>query len=122
MWRGFIAKDDLMTVLDLAILLEGEVLCCQEIADAEVLDFAASDLLSDILTFEKDRYALVTGLTNAQIIRTAEITNACCVVIVRNKQPQQQAVQLAESHGIPLVLSPLSMFDACSRIASVVRR
>jgi predicted transcriptional regulator len=115
-------KDHEMTVLDLSAVLDGELLCCSEKADDEVCDFAASDLLSDILTFEKERYALVTGLTNAQIIRTAEITNACCVVLVRDKQPQQAAVQLAESHGIPLVLSPLSMFEACSRIAAAVSK
>ncbi len=107
-----------MTVLDLTTLLEGELICCQEKNDEEVHDFAASDLLSDILMFEKDKYALVTGLTNAQIVRTAEITNACCIVIVRGKKPQQAAVQLAESHDIPLIMSPLNMFDACSRIAN----
>ena len=107
-----------MTVLDLAALLEGELLCCPEKGENEVRDFAASDLLSDILMFEKDQYALVTGLTNAQIVRTAEITNACCIVIIRGKKPQQAAVQLAESHEIPLITSPLTMFDACSRIGS----
>jgi predicted transcriptional regulator len=110
-----------MTVLDLATLLEGELLCCPEKGDEEVQDFAASDLLSDILMFEKDRYALVTGLTNAQIVRTAEITNACCIIIIRGKQPQQAAVQLAESHEIPLITSPLNMFDACSRVATACK-
>ena len=105
-----------MKIADLVEIIEGEIVCCPEKAQEPVRDFAASDLLSDILTFEKDHYALMTGLTNAQIIRTAEITNACCVVILRGKQPQQAAVQLAQSHQIPLILSPLSMIEACSRL------
>ncbi len=106
-----------MKIEDLIQVLEGELVCGQDKLAAEVSDFAASDLLSDILTFEKDDYALLTGLTNAQIIRTAEITNAICVVILRGKQPQPAAVQLAQSHEMPLVLSPLSMFEACGRLS-----
>lgn len=108
-----------MTVSDLVTALEAELIAGHARQDADVEDFAASDLLSDILTFEKEDYALITGLTNAQIIRTAEITGACCVVIVRGKKPQQAAVSLAERSGIPLLLSPLSMFEACSRLGQL---
>jgi len=110
-----------MQIADLVEILEGELLSSPEKADLPIQDFAASDLLSDILTFEKDDYALLTGLTNAQIIRTAEITNAACVVLVRGKQPQQAALQLALSHEIPLLTSPLSMFEACARITTAQR-
>ncbi len=106
-----------MKISDLIEILEGELVCCPAKADLPVRDFAASDLLSDILTFEKDDYALITGLTNGQIVRTAEITNAACVVIVRGKKPQQAALHLAESHEIPLITSPLSMFEACARLS-----
>ena len=75
-----------------------------------------------MLALEKENYALITGLTNTQILRTAEITNACCVVIVRNKQPQQQAITLARRSGIPLVLSPFTMFDACSRLSRFLEK
>ncbi len=107
-----------MKISELIEILEGELICCQEKVEEEVHDFAASDLLSDILTFEKDAYALITGLTNGQIIRTAEITNAACVVVVRGKKPQQAAVKLAQSHNIPLIISPLSMFEACARLSA----
>ncbi|MFW5803299.1 MAG: DRTGG domain-containing protein [Verrucomicrobiota bacterium] len=105
-----------MTISDLVTALDAELVAGNDSHGGVVEDFAASDLLSDILTFEKDGYALITGLTNSQIIRTAEITGARCVVIVRGKKPQQAAVGLAERSGIPLLLSPLSMFEACSRL------
>ncbi|MBT3377348.1 MAG: hypothetical protein HN742_05915 [Lentisphaerae bacterium] len=109
-----------MTIADLADVLEAEVVCGEEQLGATVTDFAASDLLSDVLSFEKEDYALLTGLTNSQIIRTAEITNACCVVILRDKRPQQAAVVLAERCGIPLLLCPLAMFDACGKLRMYV--
>ncbi len=101
---------------ELAQVLEGEIVCGEEKADQYVEDYAATDLLSDLLALEKEKYALLTGLTNAQILRTAQITNACCVVIVRGKQPQPPAVSIAKNSGIPLILSPLTMFEACARL------
>lgn len=106
-----------MTVGDLARALDGEVACAEEHLDRPVRAFAASDLLSDILAFEKEDYALLTGLTNAQIVRTADITNACCVVILRGKQPQQPALALAQTTGIPIILSRFTMFEACALLS-----
>jgi len=107
-------------IADVVEVLEGEVVCGEEKLSDTVEDFAATDLLSDLLALEKEKYALLTGLTNAQILRTADITNACCVVIVRGKQPQPPAVSLAKSSGIPLILSRFTMFDACCRIGRLL--
>ena len=106
-----------MTVSDLVRVLEAEVVCCEDHLGRRVMAFAASDLLSDVLAFEKQDYALLTGLTNAQIVRTADITGASCIVIVRNKKPQQAAVALAQASGIPIILAPCSMFEACAQLS-----
>jgi predicted transcriptional regulator len=106
-----------VTVSDLVRVLDGEVVCCEDQLGRRVKAFAASDLLSDVLAFEKHDYALLTGLTNAQIVRTADITGASCVVIVRNKQPQQAAVALAQSSSIPIILAHCNMFEACARLS-----
>lgn len=106
-----------MTIGDVVSVLEGEAVCGNDRLHEPVRDFAASDLLSDILAFEKSHYALLTGLTNVQIVRTAEITNACCIVILRGKQPQQSAVAVARVSGIPVILTRLGMFDACARLS-----
>ena len=106
-----------VTVGDLVRVLEAEVVCCEDHLDRAVMAFAASDLLSDVLAFEKQDYALLTGLTNAQIVRTADITGASCIVIVRNKKPQHAAVALAQASGIPIILAPCSMFEACAQLS-----
>jgi predicted transcriptional regulator len=111
-----------MTIREMVKLLGGEVVSGEDKLDRTVEDFAATDLLSDALAVEKENYALITGLTNAQILRTAEITNACCVVIVRNKQPKQPAITLARRSGIPLILSPYTMFEACCRLSPFVEK
>ncbi len=106
-----------MKISDLVAVLEGEIVCCKDMLDHAIGDFAASDLLSDILAFETNNYALLTGLTNSHVLRTAEITSACCVVILRGKQPQSSMVSLAKLNNIPLVLSKYGMFEACCRIS-----
>ncbi|MCA1810118.1 MAG: hypothetical protein LC725_11835, partial [Lentisphaerae bacterium] len=105
-----------MKISDLVVILEGQVVCCEDKLGCEIGGFAASDLLSDILAFEQESYALLTGLTNVQVLRTAEITSAHCVVILRGKQPQPAAVALARRSGVPLILSDCGMFEACCRI------
>ena len=111
-----------MTIRELVHILNGEVASGEDKLDKIVENFGATDLLSDALAIEKENYALITGLTNAQILRTAEITNAVCVVIVRNKQPKQPAIVLARRSGIPLILSPLNMFEACCRLSPYVEK
>ncbi|MFZ2658501.1 MAG: DRTGG domain-containing protein [Victivallales bacterium] len=109
-----------ITIAEVVKALEGELISGEDKLDRAVESFGATDLLSDVLAMGKTNYALLTGLTNVQILRTAEITNACCVVIVRNKQPQPAAVSLAKRNGIPLILSRLTMFDACCTIGRLL--
>jgi hypothetical protein len=76
----------------------------------------ASDLMSDVLTLSGAGSLLLTGLTNAQVIRVAEIADFVAVCFVRGKKPQPETVQLAEERGIPLLVTPLSMFECCGRL------
>jgi hypothetical protein len=71
----------------------------------------ASDLMSDVLIFTKPNMLLVTGLTNPQAIRTADMAEAPAVVFVRGKYPPRETLELAEEMGIAVLLSPYTMFE-----------
>jgi len=73
----------------------------------------ASDLMSDVLTIDKDNVLLITGLCNLQIIRTAEVVEIKGILLVRNKKPTDDMIELAEKSKIILVTSPYSMFHVC---------
>ncbi|MDO9465115.1 MAG: hypothetical protein Q7J67_07460 [bacterium] len=105
-----------MKIRDIVRILEAEILCCENCLGKRILDFAASDLLSDVLAYEKENYLLLTGLTSQQVVRTAEITGAVAIVFVRGKLPPQEAIGLAKSHHIPLLMTDKSMFDSCRKI------
>lgn len=84
--------------------------------DREVGSCHASDLLSDVLTFRGPDSLLLTGLTNAQVVRTAEISDFAAICFVRGKKPQPETVKLAEQKDIPLFVTPLSMYESCGRL------
>lgn len=77
----------------------------------------ASDLMSDILAAaQSEGSILLTGLTNVQAIKTAVISGADAIVFVRNKRPPEEVIDLAKSHGIPLLSTPFSMFVSAGRL------
>ena len=101
-----------MTINEIVALTDGRVICNREMCDKQ-LDYAfASDLMSDVLRLKADNFLLVTGLANLQSIRTAELSDVRCVLMVRGKMPSDDMVELAAEQGIVLVVTPFSMYRA----------
>ena len=107
-----------MKIRRIAELLNAEVLCCEERIDAEIHSACGSDMMSDVLAYVKDQAVLLTGLVNAQVIRTAEMMDMLCVVFVRSKQPSKDMLELAEECGIAVMTTPMRMYDACGILYS----
>jgi len=84
--------------------------------DHEATTCQASDLISDILSLRGPGSLLLTGLTNTQVIRTAEILDFVAICFVRGKRPREETVRLAEEKGIPLLVTPLSMYESSGRL------
>ena len=109
-----------MKIKKIAQILNAEILAGEASLEKEVSEFAASDLLSDVLALNKDHFLLLTALTSQQVLRTAEITGAIGVVIVNGKSPDQEAIGLARSHGISLLMTSEAMFEACQLIVKAL--
>ena len=102
-----------MTLNEIKKILQADVLIGNDHLDDEI-DFAGgSDLMSDVLAFSKPGILLITGLSNAQSVRTANIIDAKAVVYVRGKKPDEEGIKLAKEKGIPLLSTKLMMFTAC---------
>ena len=69
--------------------------------------------MSDVLAFGQPGLLLLTGLTNVQSVRTAEIIDAKAIVYVRGKKPQEGGIELAEEKGIPILSTNHMMYTAC---------
>ena len=99
-----------MTIKEIAKLVEGEIVGAPADDVYEVKKAFASDLMSDVLRFSMDETVLVTGLCNNQTMRTSEMADLRVVVIGRDKQPDDDMLDLAEDSGITIVKSKFSIF------------
>ncbi len=107
-----------MKICTIQELLKAEVLCNEEMLGHHVYSACGSDMMSDVLAYVKDQAVLLTGLVNAQVIRTAEMMDMVCIVFVRNKKPTEEMIQLAIDHGIVLLSTETRMYDACGLLYS----
>ena len=64
-----------MNLQDVQKLLNATVHTGQEFLDRTVETCCGSDLMSDVLAFTKCNTLLCTGLTNLQVVRTADMTD-----------------------------------------------
>lgn len=102
-----------MKISDIASILNAKVYCGNEHMDKDVHTVCGSDLMSDVLAFVKDQAVLLTGLVNPQVIRTAEMMDIICVVLIRGKTPTEAMIELAEERSLVLMSTDMRMFSAC---------
>ena len=103
-----------MKLREIVNLLHAEVLVGDGLVDEIEVDRCFSaDLMSDVLGRTHANGILVTGLTNPQAVRTADIADIKAVCVVRGKQPEAETVALAKQKDIPLFITKLTMFEAC---------
>ena len=79
-----------MTLAEMKDILSAEVVVGSELMDIEIRDAFAADLLSDVLAFAKEGTLLITGITNPQVVRTAEMLELVGIVCVRGKNRMQR--------------------------------
>ena len=107
-----------MQLWEIRDILNAEVLWGEEHLEREVHAACGSDLMSDVLAFVKNQSVLLTGLLNPQVVRTAEMMDMCCVIIVRGKMPHENLIKLAGDSEIVLMTTKYPMYSACGRLYS----
>lgn len=99
-----------MQIGDIAGLLKAKVLTPALDMSREVENAFSSDLMSDVLTGDYEKTVLLTGLSNMQSIRTAEMSDIREVIIARNKTVTMEMIELANEHDIVLISSSYSLY------------
>ncbi len=107
-----------MTLKEIKELLQADVLCGSDRLDLEINFAGGSDLMSDVLALGKPGILLLTGLSNAQSVRTADIIEAKAIVYVRGKKPDQEGIELAKKKGLPILSTKFMMYKACGILYS----
>ena len=105
-----------MKISEIQKLLDAEIVCGEEYLDHEVHSACGSDMMSDVLAYVKDQAVLLTGLVNAQVIRTAEMMDMVCIVFVRSKSPSEEMVRLARESDMVILKTTKRMYEACGKL------
>ncbi|WP_274377544.1 DRTGG domain-containing protein [Desulfotruncus arcticus] len=94
-------------------MLNAEIIAGETMLDLEVNSGFGCDLISDSLCFSRPECLLITGLTNIQIIRVADMIEAKAIMFVRGKKPAKEIIQLAEEKKLPLLVTNRFLFESC---------
>jgi predicted transcriptional regulator len=97
-------------------IADGFLLTPEMNTDVEINGGYGADLMSDVLAFSQPDSVLITGLTNPQVVRTAQMAEFRAIIFIRGKQPQTETLQIANQEGIPLISSPFGMFELSGRL------
>ncbi len=105
-----------MNLKDIIEMVDGTPLNPEVDLNVKIRGGCGADLMSDVLASSRSKAILLTGLTNPQVVRTAEIADFRAIIFVRGKQPQAETLTIATQEKMPLITSPLGMFELCGRL------
>ncbi len=99
-------------------LLGCEVLTGADALDTEIDTAVASDAMSVVLACPQPRALMITGLTNVQSVRTAQVAFLPAIIYVRGSRPTETTIKLARDNNTVLLSTKLGMFDCCGILYS----
>jgi predicted transcriptional regulator len=105
-----------MKLAEVLALIEGQAISRRVDFQMDVKMVLGADLMSDVLSYNHAGAILLTGLTNPQVVRTAEMSNIKAIVFVRGKYPPPETIILAQEKEIPLLTSHYTMFETCGKL------
>lgn len=105
-----------MKVQEIKEILNAKVLTGEEFLYKEVNAAFGSDLMSDVLAFVNEETVLLTGLTNPQVIRTAEMIDLFVIVFVRAKIPDDSILEMAKKNNITILSTKYTLYTACGKL------
>lgn len=107
-----------MYLNEIVNLLGADVLTDDADYNLELNSAFSSDVMSDVIAYSHDKSILITALIDATAIRTADLMGITCVIFIGTSTPDQEIIDLANSHGLTIVKSPLSMYVTCGLLFS----
>ena len=105
-----------MKLSEVKEILQADIIVGEEKLDSEVQTAFGADLMSDVLAFAKAGSLLLTGLTNTQVIRIANVLDIAAIILVRGKKPPAETLALAKELHIPILTTKYILFETAGRL------
>jgi hypothetical protein len=84
--------------------------------ETEIKTARASDLMSEVLAEDAVPDILITGLCNAQVIRTASVFGIKSVIFVRGKTCSAKMIDLALEENVVVMTTRDTLFASCGKL------
>lgn len=92
------------------------VMTAQEKLETEVQSAYTSDLLSDVMAHAKEKYLWITLQTHPNVIAVAKLKDLAGVVLVNNREPEEETRRKAEEENIPILTTSESAFHISGKL------
>lgn len=100
--------------------LQLKVLTGQDKLDLEVTGGYTSDLLSDVIANSKKGNLWITLQTHQNIIAVAKLKDLAGIIIVNNREPDEDTLQKAKKENVPLLCSGEIAFKVSGKLYELI--
>lgn len=109
-----------MKIKDIIEKLQLKALASQDMLDGEVTGGYTSDLLSDVIANSSEGNLWITLQTHQNIIAVAKLKDLAGIIIVNNREPDEETLQKAKAENIPLLCSQEAAFEISGKLYALL--
>jgi len=109
-----------MKVKDIIEKLQLKVLTGQEKLDVEVTGGYTSDLLSDVIANSKEGNLWITLQTHQNIIAVAKLKDLAGIIIVNNREPDEETLKKAKEENVPVLCTEELAFEVSGKLFELI--
>ncbi|MGD9347440.1 MAG: DRTGG domain-containing protein [Candidatus Aminicenantes bacterium] len=109
-----------MTLKEITEKLGLEVLTAEDMLDKEVTNGYTSDLLSDVMANTKEGNLWITLQIHQNIVAVAKLKELSGIIIVNNRQPEEDTIKKSEEEKVPILITGDSAFTISGKIYGVI--
>ena len=96
------------------------LLTAQDKLDVRVSGGYTSDLLSDVIANSKEGNLWITLQTHQNIIAVAKLKDLAGIVIVNNREPDEETLKKAEEENVPLLTTEETAFEVSGKLYQLI--
>jgi len=109
-----------MKIKEIIEKLQLKILTGHENLDVEVTGGYTSDLLSDVIANSKEGNLWITMQIHQNIIAVAKLKDLAGIIIVNNREPDEDTLRKAKEENVPILCSERIAFEVSGKLYELI--
>lgn len=110
-----------MKIKEIIEKLQLKALAGEENLDADVTSGYTSDLLSDVIANSKEGSLWITLQIHQNIIAVAKLKDLAGIIIVNNREPDEETIKKAREEKVPVLCSKEMAFEISGKLYELIK-